>query len=182
MTKPIILAGLMVATLTSSALAHSKAETTTPANDATVESVEAIEVRFDDPMRVTAITVTGPDGEVAITRETGMDAVTEFRALTPADLPGGAYTVEWRGLSSDGHPISWLGLSGHRVQSHGLRSDPLGDGRSAVSLGLPGGPFKDQRNRPQDCCGRGDHRARCHGRPLWHPRGAYFWHGVCGGI
>jgi methionine-rich copper-binding protein CopC len=42
---------------------------------------------------------------VAIERETGMDAVTEFRAIPPADLPAGAYTVDWRGLASDGHPM-----------------------------------------------------------------------------
>ncbi|WP_370399769.1 copper resistance CopC family protein [Sulfitobacter sp. JB4-11] len=94
----------LIATATS-AWAHSKAEETTPANEATVASVEVIEMRFDDPMRVTAITLTGPDGEVDIERETGMDAVTEFRALPPADLPDGAYTVDWRGLSSDGHPM-----------------------------------------------------------------------------
>lgn len=89
----------------SGAWAHSKAEETTPASEATVASVEVIEMRFDDPMRVTAITLTGPDGEVDIERETGMDAVTEFRALPPADLPDGAYTVDWRGLSLDGHPM-----------------------------------------------------------------------------
>lgn len=94
----------LVATATG-AWAHSKAEKTTPANEATVASVEAIEMRFDDPMRVTAVTLTGPDGNVSIERETGMDAVTEFRALPTADLPDGAYTVDWRGLSSDGHPM-----------------------------------------------------------------------------
>ncbi|PUB08238.1 copper resistance CopC family protein [Yoonia sediminilitoris] len=103
--KQMILAGLITATLTTSALAHSKAEKTTPANEASVETVEAIEMRFDDPMRVTAITLTGPDGEVQIERETGMDAVTEFRALPPNDLPAGAYAVDWRGLSADGHPM-----------------------------------------------------------------------------
>ena len=45
-------------------------------------------------MRVTAITLAGPEGDVSIERETGMDAVTEFRALPPADLPDGAYTVD----------------------------------------------------------------------------------------
>ena len=90
---------------TTGALAHSKAEETTPANEATVTTVNVIEMRFDDPMRVTAITLIGPDGDVAIERETGMDAVTEFRALPPTDLPGGAYTVDWLGLSADGHPM-----------------------------------------------------------------------------
>lgn len=100
-----ILAGLAMATMATGAIAHSKAEDTTPANEVTVATVETIEMRFDDPMRVTAITLTGPDGDVSIVRETDMDVVTEFRALPPADLPDGAYTVDWRGLSSDGHPM-----------------------------------------------------------------------------
>ena len=103
--KQHILAGLLLAILATGAFAHSKAENTTPPNEATVQSVDAIEMRFDDPMRVTAITMTGPAGDVAIERETGMDAVTAFRALPPADLPAGGYTVEWRGLSMDGHPM-----------------------------------------------------------------------------
>ncbi|MFK7763030.1 MAG: copper resistance protein CopC [Roseobacter sp.] len=105
MMKQIILAGLSAAVLATGAIAHSKAEDTTPANEAIVDTLEAIEMRFDDPMRVTAITVTGADGHVAVERETGMDALTEFRAIPPADLPAGAYTVDWRGLASDGHPM-----------------------------------------------------------------------------
>ncbi len=96
---------LLLAATTTGALAHSKAEQNTPANEATIGEVEVIEMRFDDPMRVTAITLTGPDGDVSIERETGMDAVTEFRALPPTNLPDGAYTVDWRGLSFDGHPM-----------------------------------------------------------------------------
>ncbi|SDZ52557.1 hypothetical protein SAMN05444004_11921 [Jannaschia faecimaris] len=103
--KQNILAGLMMATLATGALAHSKAEDTTPVHESTATTVEAIEMRFDDPMRVTAITLTGPEGDVEIERETGMDAVTEFRALPSVDLPEGNYTVDWRGLSLDGHPM-----------------------------------------------------------------------------
>lgn len=103
--KTTIFATLTLVALTSAALAHSKAEKTIPANEATVENVEVIEMRFNDPMRVTAITLTGPDGDLEIERETGMDAVTEFRALPPAVMPAGAYTVDWRGLSVDGHPM-----------------------------------------------------------------------------
>lgn len=103
--KQMILAGLMTAAMATGAEAHSKARETTPANDAKVEMVQAIEMRFSDPMRVTAITLTGPDGEIEIERLTGMEAVTEFRALPPADLPAGNYSVDWRGLSADGHPM-----------------------------------------------------------------------------
>lgn len=98
--------GCVIATfLATAATAHSGVENTNPARDATVQTVEVIEMHFDEPMRVTSITLTGQGGEVTIERETGMDAVTEFRALPPADLPAGAYTVDWRGLSSDGHPM-----------------------------------------------------------------------------
>ena len=100
-----ILAVLVMGALATNALAHAKAENTSPANEATVKTVDVIEMRFDDPMRVTAITLTGPDGEVAIERETGMEAVTEFRALPQADLTEGEYTVDWRGLAADGHPM-----------------------------------------------------------------------------
>lgn len=103
--KRINLAFVATLAMASAALAHSKAEDTTPANEAIVETVEVIEMRFDDPMRVTAIALTGPDGELEITRETGLDPVTEFRAMPPEELPAGAYRVDWRGLSSDGHPM-----------------------------------------------------------------------------
>lgn len=99
---PALVAMLVTAT---AVLAHSKAEDTTPAGGATVETAEVIELRFDDPMRVTAITLTGPDGDLEIIRETGLDPVTVFRAIPPEDKPAGAYTVDWRGLSSDGHPM-----------------------------------------------------------------------------
>ena len=85
------------------ALAHSKSEVTVPTDGATVASVETIEMRFDAPMRVTAITLRRGGEEVGIERETGMEPVTEFRAEPAADLPPGAYEVEWRGLSGDGH-------------------------------------------------------------------------------
>lgn len=87
------------------ALAHSKSEATTPAKGATVAAVEVIEMRFDDPMRVTAITLTGPDGVLDVTRETGLDPVIEFRAFPPEGMAAGAYLVDWRGLSADGHPM-----------------------------------------------------------------------------
>ncbi len=100
-----LIAGLLIAASATQGLAHSKSEKTTPANQATVRTVETIALWFDDPMRITAITLTGPEGDVAVARGTGMDPVTRFEA-TPTDaLATGAYTVEWRGLSADGHPM-----------------------------------------------------------------------------
>lgn len=99
------LATLILAVSVSASLAHSKSEDTTPANNTTVKVVEVISIRFNDPMRVTAITMIGPDGAVGVDRKTGLEPVTEFLAAPNAIMPAGVYAVEWRGLSSDGHPM-----------------------------------------------------------------------------
>ena len=99
-------AAALVAVLTStSAVAHSKGEATTPANGESVEAVEAIEMRFDAPMRIIKVTLSSGGKELAVERETGMEPVTEFKAVPADDLAPGAYEVEWRGMSADGHPM-----------------------------------------------------------------------------
>ena len=103
--RTTILAAATALALTTGALAHSKSEVTVPADGATVKAVEAIEMRFDKPMRVTAVKLLRDGGELEIERETGMAPVTEFRAFPASTLDAGAYTVEWRGLSDDGHPM-----------------------------------------------------------------------------
>ena len=92
----------------SGAFAHSTKEKTVPANTARIAAVEVIEMHFDSPMRITAFVLTGPKGEVDVTRETGLDPVTVFAATPPADLPPGPYAVEWRGLAEDGHPMQGM--------------------------------------------------------------------------
>ena len=101
--KSMALAAILL--LPSAVFGHSKAEQTTPSNNATVQTVEVIEIRFDDPMRVTAISMSGPEGEVELERETGLDPVTEFRASPSATMGSGVYQVDWRGLAADGHPM-----------------------------------------------------------------------------
>lgn len=91
-----------VATLSS---AHSKSEATTPADGATVTDVAELVMRFDDPMRIIAVTLSTLDGEIDIERETGMEPVTLFRALPTAPLLPGVYRMDWRGMASDGHPM-----------------------------------------------------------------------------
>lgn len=102
-SKPIALAAMLL--LPTNVFGHSKAEQSTPEHNATVETVEVIEIRFDDPMRVTAFTLKGPDGDVGMERQTGLDPVTEFRALPNGEMGAGVYQVDWRGLAADGHPM-----------------------------------------------------------------------------
>ena len=86
--------------------AHSKQETTFPEDGAVLAAApDVVSMSFDAPMRVTVITITSEAGDTfELERSDAMEPVTEFRA-TPPPLPKGRYTVEWRGLSSDGHPM-----------------------------------------------------------------------------
>ena len=89
------------------AVAHSKKETTTPADGAVLQSApETVGMSFNRPMRITLIRLTDDDGtEHDLERTDDMAPVKEFQAH-PDDLDPGAYSVEWRGLSDDGHPMT----------------------------------------------------------------------------
>ena len=101
---PAVLAALLLAP--SLAFAHAIKVESDPADGATLASAPAaIEMAFDTPVRVTLVRLTDAaddSHEVAYTRG---QPVTEFTAQ-PAELPPGDYTLEWRGLSDDGHPAS----------------------------------------------------------------------------
>ena len=100
-----LLAGAITVASTG-ASAHSTTEATTPADGAVLTaSPPAISMAFDHPMRITLIRLTDADGaEFTVTRHDGMAPVTAFEAV-PEVLSPGHYTVEWRGLSSDGHAM-----------------------------------------------------------------------------
>ena len=86
--------------------AHSKQETTFPEDGAVLAAApDVVSMTFDEPMRITVIRLTGEAGDTfELERSDAMEPVVEFRAAPPP-LPEGRYTVEWRGLSSDGHPM-----------------------------------------------------------------------------
>ena len=92
---------------TGAAFAHSKQEVTFPADGAVLSvSPDVVSMRFDMPMRVAVIQLTSETtgGTFEFVRSDGMRPVTDFRA-TPPVLPNDRYTVEWRGLSPDGHAM-----------------------------------------------------------------------------
>lgn len=98
---------LVLATLIAGgALAHAGKEQTTPPDGATLaEGPARIELRFDAPMRLTLVRLTDAAGtEAPLAPARALTPVTEFVA-TPPTLAPGDYTVEWRGLATDGHPM-----------------------------------------------------------------------------
>ncbi|WP_172976548.1 copper resistance CopC family protein [Roseivivax sp. THAF40] len=77
-----------------------------PEDGSTVTELSKITMQFDDPMRIISVAMTCDGEDTALSRETGTDPVTEFVASPGAALMPGDYMVEWRGMSSDGHPMT----------------------------------------------------------------------------
>ena len=95
-----------MALATGAAFAHSKQEATFPEDGTVLRAPpDAVYMTFDAPMRIALIQLTSDSsgGTFELDRSGGMRPVTDFRA-TPPVLPNGRYTVEWRGVSHDGHP------------------------------------------------------------------------------
>ena len=95
------------AALAPPASAHDQLVSTSPTDGATVKAPSAVSVTFSEPVLnvkgANRIVVTGPLGGVA-----GTFAVkgAVMRLSFAAPLPAGAYRVEWRAASDDGHPVS----------------------------------------------------------------------------
>ncbi len=87
------------------ALAHSELRQARPANGATLAAApEAIELTFNEKVQVTAIRLYADSGaEIALDRQPIAERATERRLLPP--LSPGAYRIEWRAISADGHPV-----------------------------------------------------------------------------
>ncbi len=102
------LGALLLAVLTAlPAAAHSTLLSATPEDGAELEQApEAVVLTFNEDITDlgTDIVVTGPDGADATDGETQIDGAEVTRALA-SDLPAGEYTVTWRAVSADGHPI-----------------------------------------------------------------------------
>jgi len=90
------------------ASAHTRLMSTTPVNGAEVDaSPDAVTLTFNEPVRekYSEVTVTGPEGgtwQVGKLTQTGS---TISQALVPLG-PKGTYTVAWRVVSADGHPVA----------------------------------------------------------------------------
>lgn len=88
------------------ALAHSELHHAEPADGAVLRSSPpAISLMFAMPVRVMTLKLLDEAGrEKKLAREGDRAAaVEEVRATVQETLPPGAYRVEWRGASADGH-------------------------------------------------------------------------------
>ncbi|MCT2586566.1 copper resistance CopC family protein [Actinophytocola gossypii] len=105
-----VVASLAVVGLATPALAHNQLIGSNPENEATVEqSPSTVELTFDQPVQkgegLNSVAVTGPDGS---TWATGPAEVSSNVVTATVDElgPTGEYTIGYRILSADGHPVS----------------------------------------------------------------------------
>lgn len=102
--------GLLLAVVlvwASPASAHNVLRSSTPADGAVVATPPSdVHLVFDQSVVTlgTEIAVTGPAGPVPLEPPV-VDGETVTQPL-PDGLPAGAYTVDWRATSADGHPVS----------------------------------------------------------------------------
>jgi len=105
-----VVACLAVVGLATPAFAHNQLIASNPENEATVaQSPSVVELTFDQPVQkgegLNSIAVTGPDDT---TWSTGpAEVASNVVTATLDDLgPTGEYTIGYRILSADGHPVS----------------------------------------------------------------------------
>src|SRR5699024_3793649 len=90
------------------ASAHSTLLSQTPEDGAELDEVpEAVVLTFNEDITDLGsdIVITGPDGQEITGGDTTIDGTKVSRPLGD-DLSAGEYSVDWRVVSADGHPIS----------------------------------------------------------------------------
>lgn len=100
-----IVSGLLVVGV-APADAHDILIRTSPVDGSTVARLpDVIVLTFDEPGEAdgTVIAVTGPDGNVASGPAVLIDS--DVRQAVGPGSPAGRYTVDWRVVSADGHPV-----------------------------------------------------------------------------
>jgi len=89
----------------SSAAAHSSRVDTNPADGATLKTLpDDVAITFDEAPKTADVVLARPDGKVDELKTEVAGAT--IKARLPADGPRGVYTLSYRVVSADGHPVS----------------------------------------------------------------------------
>ncbi|NUT43826.1 MAG: copper resistance protein CopC [Thermoactinospora sp.] len=99
-----LLAALLALGVATPALAHDTLKGSDPKKDSTVEKVEQVKLEFNARVRMPYVIVRDAGGKAFQDGKPELDGRWVTQALTET-LPDGAYTIAYRVVSSDGHPI-----------------------------------------------------------------------------
>jgi methionine-rich copper-binding protein CopC len=121
--------------------AHTTLTASDPAKGATVTSPTRIRLTFADPVRFTGVVVTDAHGGH---HESGKSQAVDNQVTeaVAGPLPAGAYTVGWRVVAPDGHPVT--GEFGFTVKGGGGTTSSAPSASSAA----PAGPVTRPAARP----------------------------------
>ena len=98
-------AALILCSVAAPASAHTELRSASPAKGSTVSSPTEIVLTFNDPVRLPQVVVTDAAGDRKV--QGAARAVDNKVTQTVSDtLQPGTYTVGWRIVASDGHPLS----------------------------------------------------------------------------
>jgi methionine-rich copper-binding protein CopC len=100
----VIGSGLFLAATAPAALAHDSLKSSSPAKDATVSSLETIELEYSARVRFPLVVLRTTAGQQVKLGEPQADGP-KVRTAVPGPLAAGSYVIAWRVVSSDGHPI-----------------------------------------------------------------------------
>ena len=90
---------------TEGAWAHSKVNKTSPADGALLEQVpQDIAFQFDNTIRITRLVLLHDDEHaVGLEYLDGYESYDDYFTLPIVSMGHGAYQIQWRGISQDGH-------------------------------------------------------------------------------
>jgi methionine-rich copper-binding protein CopC len=91
--------------LAAPAQAHTTLKSSTPEKNAKVESLRKVTLEFSESVRFPTLLVRGEDGK---RYENGQPVVNGLKVSVDVDasIPTGGYTIAWRVVSEDGHPLT----------------------------------------------------------------------------
>lgn len=100
----LLTAGTVLALTAAPASAHTTLTSASPAKDATVTAPSEIVLTYADPVRLPRVVVMDASGAQ---HQAGAARAVDNKVTQPVHgtLPNGKYTVGWRVVASDGHPV-----------------------------------------------------------------------------
>ncbi|TDB92412.1 copper resistance protein CopC [Actinomadura sp. 7K534] len=100
----VLAAALLTVVMAPPALAHPQLMESTPAKGASAESVTEVALVFNEKINVAKVVVTDATGKAFQAGEAERSGTTVTQKLTGA-LPAGTYTIAYRVVGQDGHPL-----------------------------------------------------------------------------
>ncbi|WP_062443519.1 copper resistance CopC family protein [Herbidospora daliensis] len=108
-SSPIVAVLAVVAALllpSAPAAAHTSLRGSDPAENTRVTALPKVTLEFSESVRFPAVVLTGPDGQRYENGKPRVDGRRVVQDVGPASaLPSGAYTIAYRVVSRDGHPV-----------------------------------------------------------------------------